>query len=62
METKEEQFVGDDFYKCKKTGEIFTEDELMAIVDEDDNLDSFYLIGTFNSHDEAMEYVKRTFK
>ena len=64
METKEEQFVGEDFYKCKETGDVFTEKELMNMVDRCwyNNLDSFYLIGRFNSHDEAMKYVKKTFK
>ena len=62
MNTQEKQeFVGEDFYKCKKTGELFTEDEMLEQVDLDDNLDSFYLVGTFDSREDAMEYVKKNF-
>jgi hypothetical protein len=46
------------------SGELIVTSELMDMVDRCwyNNLDSFYLIGRFNSHDEAMKYVKKTFK
>lgn len=42
-----------DYYKDKQSGEIFTEQEMLEAVDNQDNLDSFYLIGKFESKEEA---------
>jgi len=44
-----------DFYKDKQSGEILTEEEMLNLVDSDDNLDSFYLIGDFETREEAQE-------
>jgi|688.fasta_scaffold2689222_2 hypothetical protein len=47
-----------DFYKCKQSGDIFTENEMLDEVDEDDNLDSFYHIGDFKTQEEAEQFLK----
>ena len=47
-----------DYYKDKQSGEIVTEQEMLNMVDEDDQLDSFYLIGSFISKDEALKNTK----
>ena len=44
-----------EFYKDKQSGEILTEDEMLDLVDSDDNLDSFYLIGDYETREEAEE-------
>ena len=44
-----------EFYKDKQSGEIVTEEEMLNLVDSDDNLDSFYLIGDFETKEEAQE-------
>lgn len=44
-----------EFYKDKQSGEIVTEEEMLDLVDSDDNLDSFYLIGDFETKEEAEE-------
>jgi hypothetical protein len=49
--------VLEDYYKDKQSGEIFTEEEMIAAVDEDDNLDSFYLIGQFESKEAAKNSI-----
>jgi hypothetical protein len=46
-----------DFYRDKQSGELFSEEEMLDIVDENDPLDSFYLVGNFNSRDEAEAYL-----
>jgi hypothetical protein len=46
-----------EFYKDKHSGEVFTEEEMLDLVDEDDNLDSFYLIGDFETHEEAINHL-----
>ena len=46
------------FYKCKQSGEILSEDEMLNEVDEDDALDSFYLIGDFETKEEAIDHLK----
>lgn len=47
------------YYKDKQSGEIVTEDEMLAMVDEDDQLDSFYLIGEFESKEEAQKFFEK---
>lgn len=42
-----------DFYRDKQSGEIVNEEEMLDMVDSDDNLDSFYLIGDFQTKEEA---------
>ena len=42
-----------EFYKDKQSGEIVTEEEMLDLTDSDDNLDSFYLIGDFETKEEA---------
>lgn len=44
-----------EFYKDKQSGEIVNEEEMLDLVDSDDNLDSFYLIGDFETKEEAQE-------
>ena len=44
-----------EFYKDKQSGEIVTEEEMLNLVDSDDNLDSFYLIGDFDNQEAARE-------
>lgn len=44
------------YYKDKQSGEIFTEKEMLEVVDNEDNLDSFYLIGEFESKEEALKH------
>ena len=44
-----------EFYKDKQSGEIVNEEEMLDMVDSDDNLDSFYLIGDFETKEEAKE-------
>jgi hypothetical protein len=46
-----------EFYKDKQSGEVVTEDEMLCLVDEDDNLDSFYLIGDFKTKEEAINHL-----
>lgn len=46
-----------EFYKDKQSGEVFTEEEMLDLVCEDDNLDSFYLIGDFETHEEAINHL-----
>jgi len=46
-----------EFYKDKQSGEVFTEEEMLDLVDEGDNLDSFYLIGDFETHEEAINHL-----
>jgi hypothetical protein len=46
-----------EFYKDKQSGEILTEEEMLNMVDEDDQLGSFYYIGDFESHEEAESYL-----
>lgn len=41
------------YYRDKQSGEILTEEEMLGLVDEDDNLDSFHLIGEFKTLEEA---------
>lgn len=48
-----------EFYKDKQSGEILTEDEMLNLVDSDDNLDSFYLIGDFETREAAEEAFKK---
>ncbi len=48
-----------EFYKDKQSGEILTEEEMLDMVDGDDELDSFYLIGDFKTREKAEEYLKR---
>jgi hypothetical protein len=55
--TKKES--GMEFYKDKQSGEILTEEEMLDMVDGDDELDSFYLIGDFKTREKAEEYLKR---
>jgi hypothetical protein len=45
------------FYRDKQSGEVFTEEEMLDLVDEDDNLNSFYLIGDFETHEEAINHL-----
>jgi hypothetical protein len=45
------------FYRDKQSGEVFTEEEMLDLVDEGDNLDSFYLIGDFETHEEAINHL-----
>ena len=45
------------FYKDKQSGEVVTEEEILDLVDEDDNLDSFYPIGDFRTKEEAIVYL-----
>ncbi len=44
-----------EFYKDKQSGEIVNEEEMLNLVDSDDNLDSFYLIGDFENQEAAKE-------
>lgn len=44
------------FYKDKQSGEIISEEEMLDLVDEDDQLNSFYLIGEFRSKEEAEQW------
>jgi len=46
-----------EFYKDKQSGEILSEEEMLDMVDENDQLDSFYLVGDFNSREEAEAYL-----
>ena len=46
-----------EFYKDKQSGEVFTEEEMLDLVDEDDQLDSFYLIGDFKTKEEAINHL-----
>jgi hypothetical protein len=46
-----------EFYKDKQSGEIFTEEEMLDMVDGDDQLGSFYFVGDFESHEEAESYL-----
>lgn len=46
-----------EFYKDKQSGEVMTEEEMLGLVDEDDNLDSFYLIGDFGTKEEAISHL-----
>lgn len=47
-----------EFWKDKQSGEILLESEMLDLVDSDDSLDSFYLIGDFDSKEEAINYLK----
>lgn len=47
------------YYKDKQSGEIFTEQEMLDSVDKDDNLDSFYLIGEFESKEDAKHHTNK---
>jgi hypothetical protein len=47
-----------EFYRCKQSGEVFAEDEMLDSVDSDDQLDSFYSIGDFETHEEAKQFLK----
>jgi hypothetical protein len=42
-----------EYFKDKQSGEIVTEEEMTGMVDEDDQLDSFYSIGEFKSKEDA---------
>jgi|LakMenEpi03Aug12_release.lakeMendotaPanAssembly.Ray.scaffolds.fasta_scaffold4920671_1 hypothetical protein len=46
----------EDYYRDKQSGAIVTEQEMINSVDEDDQLDSFYLIGEFKSRKDAEAY------
>jgi hypothetical protein len=46
------------YYKDKQSGGIFTVYEMLDMVDGDDQLDSFYLIGEFQNREEAELYNK----
>lgn len=46
-----------DYYKDKQSGKIVTEQEMLDMVDENDQLDSFYLIGSFSSKDAYKDRV-----
>jgi hypothetical protein len=47
------------FYKDKQSGEVLSEEEMLESVDDDDDeLGSFYLIGTFNTKEEAIDHLK----
>ena len=37
------------YFKCKQSGEVFDLEEVLSMVDEDDNLDSFISLGEFSS-------------
>ena len=47
------------YYRDKQSGEIITEDELLGMVGDGDQLDSFYLIGDFESYDEAKNFFEK---
>lgn len=47
------------YYRDKQSGEIVTEYEMLDMVDEGDQLDSFYLIGDFESADEAKKFFEK---
>jgi hypothetical protein len=49
------------FYRDKQSGEVFTGEEMLDLVDEDDNLNSFYLIGDFETHEEAINHLNFKF-
>jgi len=51
------QYILMEFYKDKQSGEIFTEEEMLDMVDGDDQLGSFYFVGDFESHEEAESYL-----
>jgi len=46
-----------DFYRDKQSGRVVTESEMLSMVDEDDNLDPFYLIGDFPSRGDALMFL-----
>jgi len=46
-----------DFYKDKQSGELLTEEEMLDSVDQNDQLDSFYLVGDFESKEAAQSYL-----
>lgn len=45
------------YYRDKQSGEILTEEEMLEIVDADDQLDSFYLVGDFESKEDAKAHL-----
>ena len=45
------------FYRDKQSGEVFTEEEMLDLVEDDDQLDSFYLIGDFKTKEEAINHL-----
>jgi hypothetical protein len=46
------------FYRDKQSGEVFTEEEMLDLVaDDDQQLDSFYLIGDFKTKEEAINHL-----
>lgn len=45
------------YYKDKQSGEIITENEMLELVDCDDQLCSFFLVGDFESIEAAEEYL-----
>ena len=47
------------YYRDKQSGEIVTEDEMLGMVDAGDALDSFHLIGDFESADEAKKFFEK---
>lgn len=47
-----------DFYRCKQSGEVLTEEEVLDTVDDDYELGSFYLIGDFETREEAEQFIK----
>lgn len=44
------------YYKDKQSGEILTTQEMLDSVDADDQLDSFYLLGEFESKEDATNH------
>jgi len=48
----------EDYYRDKQSGAIVTEQEMINSVDADDQLDSFYLIGEFESKKDAKSYFE----
>lgn len=46
------------YYKDKQSGNIFSSSQMLAIVDPNDHLDSFYKIGSFYTLKEAQESLK----
>lgn len=46
------------FYKCKQSGEVLSEDEMLDEVDEDDELGSYNYIGDFETKEEAINHLR----
>lgn len=44
------------YYKDKQSGEILTEEEMLELVDADDQLGSFFLLGDFKSMEDARKH------